>query len=215
VHFRPDIVYTFIYRLSNGPIEAVNTRIRLLTRIAFGLPQHRSPHGVSSPTTPGRLQHPNPRLRMTHTCSRRPHDFAHSEHADGGTTRSPTPVAPAPIRSRPRIGLSTSLVFARAAAKIGAVHTRFACGSVSIWARSIRRGVSRAVQPFPANCLSRNSRNSCGMLHAVQLAGSSNVRVFEHSGDDRQPCWRKLPADVQGARLGPRHLQGHRAVDRT
>jgi transposase len=36
VHFRPDIVHTLIYRLSNGRIEAVNTRIRLLTRIAFG-----------------------------------------------------------------------------------------------------------------------------------------------------------------------------------
>ena len=35
-HFRPDIVHTLIYRLSNGRIEAVNTKIRLLTRIAFG-----------------------------------------------------------------------------------------------------------------------------------------------------------------------------------
>lgn len=36
VHFRPDIVNTLIYRLSNGRIESVNTKIRLLTRIAFG-----------------------------------------------------------------------------------------------------------------------------------------------------------------------------------
>jgi transposase len=35
-HFRPDIVHTLIYRLSNGRIESVNTKIRLLTRIAFG-----------------------------------------------------------------------------------------------------------------------------------------------------------------------------------
>jgi transposase len=36
VHFRPDIVNTLVYRLSNGRIESVNTKIRLLTRIAFG-----------------------------------------------------------------------------------------------------------------------------------------------------------------------------------
>jgi transposase len=36
IHFRPDIVHTLIYRLSNGRIESVNTKIRLLTRIAFG-----------------------------------------------------------------------------------------------------------------------------------------------------------------------------------
>jgi transposase len=36
VHFRPDIVHTLVYRLSNGRIESVNTKIRLLTRIAFG-----------------------------------------------------------------------------------------------------------------------------------------------------------------------------------
>lgn len=36
VHFRPDIVNTLTYRLSNGRIESVNTKIRLLTRIAFG-----------------------------------------------------------------------------------------------------------------------------------------------------------------------------------
>jgi transposase len=36
VHFRRDIVHTLIYRLSNGRIESVNTKIRLLTRIAFG-----------------------------------------------------------------------------------------------------------------------------------------------------------------------------------
>jgi transposase len=36
LHFRPDIIHTLIYRLSNGRIESVNTRIRLLTRIAFG-----------------------------------------------------------------------------------------------------------------------------------------------------------------------------------
>lgn len=35
-HFRGDIVHTLIYRLSNGRIEAINTKIRLLTRIAFG-----------------------------------------------------------------------------------------------------------------------------------------------------------------------------------
>lgn len=35
-HFRPDIVHTLVYRLSNGRIESVNTKIRLLTRIAFG-----------------------------------------------------------------------------------------------------------------------------------------------------------------------------------
>jgi transposase len=36
VHFRGDIIHTLIYRLSNGRIESVNTKIRLLTRIAFG-----------------------------------------------------------------------------------------------------------------------------------------------------------------------------------
>lgn len=36
VHFRQDIVHTLIYRLNNGRIESVNTKIRLLTRIAFG-----------------------------------------------------------------------------------------------------------------------------------------------------------------------------------
>jgi transposase len=36
VHFRPDIINTLTYRLSNGRIESVNTKIRLLTRIAFG-----------------------------------------------------------------------------------------------------------------------------------------------------------------------------------
>jgi transposase len=36
VHFRSDIVHTLIYRLNNGRIESVNTKIRLLTRIAFG-----------------------------------------------------------------------------------------------------------------------------------------------------------------------------------
>lgn len=35
-HFRPDIANTLVYRLSNGRIESVNTKIRLLTRIAFG-----------------------------------------------------------------------------------------------------------------------------------------------------------------------------------
>ena len=36
VHFRPDIIHTLIYRLNNGRIESVNTKIRLITRIAFG-----------------------------------------------------------------------------------------------------------------------------------------------------------------------------------
>jgi transposase len=36
IHFRRDIIHTLIYRLSNGRIESVNTKIRLLTRIAFG-----------------------------------------------------------------------------------------------------------------------------------------------------------------------------------
>jgi transposase len=36
VHFRPDIVNTLVHRLSNGIVESVNTKIRLLTRIAFG-----------------------------------------------------------------------------------------------------------------------------------------------------------------------------------
>lgn len=35
-HFRADIVNTLTYQLSNGRIESVNTKIRLLTRIAFG-----------------------------------------------------------------------------------------------------------------------------------------------------------------------------------
>jgi transposase len=42
-HFRDDIVHTLIYRLSNGRIESVNTKIRLLTRIAFGF---RSVHAL-------------------------------------------------------------------------------------------------------------------------------------------------------------------------
>jgi transposase len=36
IHFRADIINTLIYRLSNGRIESVNTKIRLLTRVAFG-----------------------------------------------------------------------------------------------------------------------------------------------------------------------------------
>jgi transposase len=35
-YFRQDIVNTLTYRLSNGLIESTNTKIRLLTRIAFG-----------------------------------------------------------------------------------------------------------------------------------------------------------------------------------
>lgn len=35
-HYRDDIINTLVYRLSNGRTEAVNTKIRLLTRIAFG-----------------------------------------------------------------------------------------------------------------------------------------------------------------------------------
>jgi transposase len=35
-HFYPDIVNTLVYRMSNGRIESANTKIRLLTRIAFG-----------------------------------------------------------------------------------------------------------------------------------------------------------------------------------
>jgi transposase len=34
--YRDDIVNTLTYRLSNGRIESINTKIRLLTRIAFG-----------------------------------------------------------------------------------------------------------------------------------------------------------------------------------
>ena len=45
VHFRPDIVHTLIYRLSNGRIESVNTKIRLLTRIAFGF---KSVHALTA-----------------------------------------------------------------------------------------------------------------------------------------------------------------------
>lgn len=44
-HFRPDIVHTLIYRLSNGRIESVNTKIRLLTRIAFGF---KSVHALTA-----------------------------------------------------------------------------------------------------------------------------------------------------------------------
>jgi transposase len=36
VHFRPDIVNTLIHRMSNGILESTNTKIRLLTRVAFG-----------------------------------------------------------------------------------------------------------------------------------------------------------------------------------
>jgi len=35
-YFRDEIVNTLLYRLSNGRIESINTKIRLLTRIAFG-----------------------------------------------------------------------------------------------------------------------------------------------------------------------------------
>ena len=35
-HFRQDIVNTLTYRMSNGILESTNTKIRLLTRIAFG-----------------------------------------------------------------------------------------------------------------------------------------------------------------------------------
>jgi transposase len=35
-YFRDDIVNTLTYRMSNGLVESVNTKIRLLTRIAFG-----------------------------------------------------------------------------------------------------------------------------------------------------------------------------------
>jgi transposase len=36
VHFRQDIINTLTYRMSNGILESTNTKIRLLTRIAFG-----------------------------------------------------------------------------------------------------------------------------------------------------------------------------------
>jgi transposase len=36
VHYRADIVNTLIYRLSNGILESTNTKIRVLTRVAFG-----------------------------------------------------------------------------------------------------------------------------------------------------------------------------------
>lgn len=36
ITYRDDIANTLIYRLSNGRIESVNTKIRLLTRLAFG-----------------------------------------------------------------------------------------------------------------------------------------------------------------------------------
>jgi transposase len=42
-YFRDDIVNTLTYRLSNGRVESVNTKIRLLTRMAFGF---HSPHAV-------------------------------------------------------------------------------------------------------------------------------------------------------------------------
>jgi transposase len=35
-YFRQDIVNTLVYRMSNGILESTNTKIRLLTRIAFG-----------------------------------------------------------------------------------------------------------------------------------------------------------------------------------
>src|SRR5436190_23057846 len=35
-YFRSDIINSLTHRLSNGLIEATNTKIRLLTRIAFG-----------------------------------------------------------------------------------------------------------------------------------------------------------------------------------
>ena len=34
--FRDDIAHTLIHRLTNAPVESMNTKIRLLTRIAFG-----------------------------------------------------------------------------------------------------------------------------------------------------------------------------------
>lgn len=43
VHFRTEIIHTLVYRLSNGRIESVNTKIRLLTRIAFGF---KSPNAL-------------------------------------------------------------------------------------------------------------------------------------------------------------------------
>jgi transposase len=36
------LIHTLIYRLSNGLIESVNTKIRLLTRIAFGFKSVRA-----------------------------------------------------------------------------------------------------------------------------------------------------------------------------
>lgn len=41
--FRDDIVNTLTYRLSNGRVESINTKIRLLTRMAFGF---HSPHAL-------------------------------------------------------------------------------------------------------------------------------------------------------------------------
>jgi transposase len=42
-YWRDDIVNTLTYRLSNGLIESTNTKIRLLTRIAFGF---KNPHAL-------------------------------------------------------------------------------------------------------------------------------------------------------------------------
>lgn len=36
VHFRDDIVNTLVYQLSNGILESTNTKIKLLSRVAFG-----------------------------------------------------------------------------------------------------------------------------------------------------------------------------------
>ncbi|GIJ43096.1 transposase for insertion sequence element IS1557 [Micromonospora andamanensis] len=42
-YWRDDIINTLTYRLSNGLIESTNTKIRLLTRIAFGF---KNPHAL-------------------------------------------------------------------------------------------------------------------------------------------------------------------------
>ncbi len=74
VEHTPSILAAIEHGLSNGRIESVNTKIRLITRIAFGFHVPRSPH------RPGHAQPRRPpthasRPAMTHGSVRRAHNL--------------------------------------------------------------------------------------------------------------------------------------------
>jgi transposase len=83
VGHRAQILASIAHGLSNGLIESVNTKIRLITRMAFGF-AHPGPLIALAMLTLGRAP-PNPaRPSMTHGSVRRAtNDDARSRHAPG------------------------------------------------------------------------------------------------------------------------------------